>query len=605
MSDLRFSSFPSELRELRQSAATPPLSASGQAALRHARRGWHVFPVREKPGKPYWKDGKLTTPEVKSPYTDNGFRDGTTDERQIIEWWQKWPNALIGNWLGPSHLAVLDIDPRNGGDRHNLDGIISAKDTDTPAEWTLSGGEHFWYHCPDSAQLATTTLGPGLDLLAGDHYCIVSPSAGYAWMPGYGIDDIPLRPLPDGLHFAIPSKRRGTASTGAPATPDTQARFMAILGALGIAVTPDDGDVLVRCVFHDDLTPSLHVDARRAIYHCFAPSCAAHPGGGLRKLTALAKTQHGIILPSATMKIDLPWAVTDADRAACPDPNKRCAEVWHIAHGKGANVWGGLGHGSCHRADCPVWRKVRAGQLLRDVPAWAGIFAQTVTKATWRRLREAINRRNGRYLHVPQADGLILAITDALGDGWRAIGLAEVFEAVAATVGRGRDAARIGRQHADRKPSDGATASREQATASSFVGLDKSERLTVLALGNELVQPAEQKAILRALRLKGIGPAERDQVRELWRQAGFTVKGESFFGSWENARRLVALIQDWTVKRARRGRASKDATSVSCGVASLDADSAQRAAAGLSAGATPVISGGGDTVTTQKTDARR
>jgi hypothetical protein len=552
----------------------PGLSAIGQTALAYARRGWYVGPV--KPDK--------------TPYTAHGFRDFTDDQRQVTAWWTRWPNAKIGVWLGPSRLAVLDVDPRNGGDRHNLDGFLSAKDFDTPAEWTLSGGEHYWYHCPDSAQIGTTTLGAGLDLLAGDHYAIVAPSAGYTWQPGYGVDDIPLRPLPDGIRFALPrtGTRRATAASGTPATPDTQAKFGAILGALGIAVAPGDGDVLVRCVFHADLAPSLHVDARRAIFHCFAPNCAAHPGGGLRKLAELAKTQHGIVLPSVTVTpAVLPWTVTDADRAACPDPLRRCAETWHDAHAAGAGVKVGFHHGSCHKRACPVWRKVRAGGLLRDVPTWAGIFAQTVTPATWRRLREAIGKRNGRYLHVKQADGTILAISDQGGAGWQAISLEALFLAVADSVGR------IGRPHADRKTPDGAMAATEHPTASSFVGLDKHERIAVLALENEQVQPDERKAILRALRRKGIGPLEREEVRALWRKAGFRVDGASSVGSWDNARQLVRELQNWAAARARKGRASIAATSVSGIVSAIDDDGSQTGATGHPGGAVAVISDGG------------
>jgi hypothetical protein len=556
-SDLRLSSIPSELRELRPGAATPALSAIGQTALAYARRGWHVGPCR------------ITNDGRKVPKTLHGFKDFTDDEAKIIAWWHDSPNALIGVWLGPSRLAVLDVDRHEGkpaGDLHDLDGIISAKDTDTPAEWTLSGGEHFWYHAPDSAQLpAATALAAGLELLAGDKLAIISPSAGYSWMPGYGIEDIPLRPLPDGLRFAIPAKRRATASSGAPASPDAQARFGAILGALGIDVTPDAGDVLVQCVFHADATPSLHVDARRAIFHCFAPSCAAHPGGGLRKLAELAKMRHGIVLPAVTPAMVLPWAVTDDERRQCAT----CSEIWHDVHASGAGVAGGFRHGSCHKRSCPVWRKVRAGQLLRDVPTWGGSFAQTVTPAAWRRIRETISKRNGRFLRVPQADGSVLAITDTLGDGWHVITLAAVFEAVADSIGR------IGRPHADRLTPDGATAASESATASSFVGLAKSERIDVLTLENDAVQPDEQKAILRALRLKGIGPAERDEVRELWRRAGFTVNGDAFSGSWDNARRLVQELQDWAAARCRKGRASIAALSVSGCSAAFDGDGSQ------------------------------
>ena len=51
------------------------------AALDYADRGVPVFPCKRKD---------------KSPFTRNGFKDATTNEQQIREWWTKSPQAMIG-----------------------------------------------------------------------------------------------------------------------------------------------------------------------------------------------------------------------------------------------------------------------------------------------------------------------------------------------------------------------------------------------------------------------------------------------------------------------------------------------------------------------------
>jgi putative DNA primase/helicase len=122
--------------------SAPPkelLSPMGQAALFYARRGWPVFPCREHDGEPYKnRKGDLVTPAAKSPYIAGGVDrtpgkgKATTDERQIAEWWRRWPRALIGLPMGENGLFAVDFDPRK-------EEIVDPKTGEVTGvrEWTL------------------------------------------------------------------------------------------------------------------------------------------------------------------------------------------------------------------------------------------------------------------------------------------------------------------------------------------------------------------------------------------------------------------------------------------------------------------------------------
>ena len=490
----------------------------------------------------------------KTPYTTHGVYDGTVDERQIRQWWLRWPGALIAVWLGPSRKAVTDIDPRNGGDRHDLDGILSAKDFDTVAEWTPSGGEHYWYFCPDSAQLAKTSLAPGIDFLAGDCYCIIAPSTGYVSQPGYGPGEIPLRPLPEALRFALPTgARKGRPSRGTPATADWQARFCAILAALGVTVSPDEGDVLTTCCFHPDRAPSLHVDARRALFHCFAPGCPAHPGGGLRKLLDLAKTEHGLVLttgtaaPAATLA---PWEALDPTVAPCPI----CNAVSQIV-GKGSTRQAGFvfrGHVFCHQPDCLDWQREQARRALGPLLTWEAIYQTVLPESDYRRWRDGLDRAGLRH-H--------LALAQA-GDMWLCLA-AQHFTGAAVTTDL--DAIYQAYRSAPQIPTSSGKLRRAPIRRPHTPDLSGKDRLAkVAAVVNQVAPVSEAAALGKALRVS-VGARDGLRIDALWERAGLRL--ERGRASWDTEQQLDHLLEATaTLKRERAATLAREANATIAGL---------------------------------------
>lgn len=70
-----------------------------QRALDLIALGYHVFPCK---------------PAGKVPLTSDGFKSATRDERKILHWWERTPDANIGIACEASGISVLDIDSKAG-----------------------------------------------------------------------------------------------------------------------------------------------------------------------------------------------------------------------------------------------------------------------------------------------------------------------------------------------------------------------------------------------------------------------------------------------------------------------------------------------------------
>jgi Bifunctional DNA primase/polymerase, N-terminal/AAA domain len=136
------------------------LSDLKAAALLHAGAGLRVFPCLK----------------TKAPATPNGFHDATTNPETIKGW--TW-DGMIGACPPPGTI-VIDVDPRNGGDRTMA--LLRENGKNLSPTWTVQtggGGQHYYLTVPADARLRGK-LGPGVDVkLPGKGYVIVPPSRGY------------------------------------------------------------------------------------------------------------------------------------------------------------------------------------------------------------------------------------------------------------------------------------------------------------------------------------------------------------------------------------------------------------------------------------------
>ena len=105
----------------------------------------------------------------------SGFKDATTNQKQIRPWWTDCPDANIGIPTGSrSGLIALDVDPRSGGDESLTALLAGRKIPKTAKQLTGGGGQHFFFRDPGGIRCGT--LGPGLDVKSDGGYVIVAPS---------------------------------------------------------------------------------------------------------------------------------------------------------------------------------------------------------------------------------------------------------------------------------------------------------------------------------------------------------------------------------------------------------------------------------------------
>lgn len=181
-----------------------------RSALQYAKAGWPIFPCE---------------PKGKKPLTIHGFKDATTDERVVQDWWTRRPDANIGYATG--RYVVLDVDGPEGEAALAAFEAQTAKLPQTRAAKT-GRGVHL-YFSPNGIPIRNSTgkLGPHLDIRAEGGFVILPPSLHangnlYEWiadvepapMPAW-VSDLLADPEPapaadKGAYEKIPEGKRNT-----------------------------------------------------------------------------------------------------------------------------------------------------------------------------------------------------------------------------------------------------------------------------------------------------------------------------------------------------------------------------------------------------------
>jgi len=101
----------------------------------------------------------------KVPITPNGFKDSTTDEKQVCECWDKSPDANIGVPTGEhSDLLVLDIDLPKGP--KSLEALTEKHGDLSPTltARTGSGGVHYYFKHLSGIRNSSGQIAKGIDI---------------------------------------------------------------------------------------------------------------------------------------------------------------------------------------------------------------------------------------------------------------------------------------------------------------------------------------------------------------------------------------------------------------------------------------------------------
>lgn len=164
-----------------------------EEALELLDRGWAVIPILPDTKRPAVKWGHYSD-ELKLPTSD-----------EVIEWFERWPNANIAVITGPlSGLVIVDCDNEAALAEATRLGM-----TRTPVKVRTKKGWHFYFKFPDQSDWIKNRVGgdgndvdwprcDGLDLRGSKGYAVAPPSKNYEWvlLQGHDFDDLPLYSAP-------------------------------------------------------------------------------------------------------------------------------------------------------------------------------------------------------------------------------------------------------------------------------------------------------------------------------------------------------------------------------------------------------------------------
>ena len=114
----------------------------------------------------------------KRPYTKKGFKAATLNEVEIVSWWEKFPNALIGVPTGKNTgIFLIDIDQSDSKNGEASFAELEIDDPKTCQTRTVSGGRQIIFKYPQAQKLrnsAGNLLGPNIDTRGEGGYFLAS-----------------------------------------------------------------------------------------------------------------------------------------------------------------------------------------------------------------------------------------------------------------------------------------------------------------------------------------------------------------------------------------------------------------------------------------------
>lgn len=122
----------------------------------------------------------MVKPNSKEPMTRHGVKDATVDERTLLQWLDRWPEANIAVACGAPGPQVLDIDDPLGA----KDALLALKRIHPPTVATTRG-QHLYFEGTDAATISL----PYGELRGRGSYVLVPPSIHpsgkqYVWLEG-------------------------------------------------------------------------------------------------------------------------------------------------------------------------------------------------------------------------------------------------------------------------------------------------------------------------------------------------------------------------------------------------------------------------------------
>ncbi|MDQ3004163.1 MAG: bifunctional DNA primase/polymerase [Chloroflexota bacterium] len=178
-----------------------------QQLLFYASNDWPIFPCGRD----------------KTPLTEHGFKDATTNAEQIQKWYRDMPGALWGIATGAKKdggagIAVIDIDIDHEAGKNGFVTWEALRDEhsdpiETVTAKTRRGGRHLIFNYPDGHVVTSraNVLGEGIDVRAKGGYIIAAPSDG--WSYELSPEDTPLMDLPEWILRRVNGRMESTTQT--------------------------------------------------------------------------------------------------------------------------------------------------------------------------------------------------------------------------------------------------------------------------------------------------------------------------------------------------------------------------------------------------------